>query len=231
MNNRKKMLQVIGRLSFTGIMALITLIAFHLNNYRPGTGSMKIALDDYIPFNKYFIFPYVYWFLYVAVGLIILAVINKKNYFRMFTSIVAGMLICYVIYYFYPSTVPRPIITSNDLVSNIVKFIYSADKPYNCFPSIHVLNSFFISIFLIKSIKNKNIHVVCYVSFILITLSTLFVKQHYILDAVSAIILGGIIYFVVMAVSADNKTILFKNKEKSKLNNDKLTKTKYEAEI
>lgn len=225
MNNKRNLIEIIKRLSFTIIMAVITTIDVHLNTSRPGTNNLEITLDKYIPFNKYFIFPYVYWFLYVAAGLIILAVINKKNYFRMLASIIIGMLICYVIYYFYPSTVTRPIINSNDFVSKIVKFIYSVDNPYNCFPSIHVLNSVFITVFMCKSLKNKKLHIIFYLSFIAITLSTLFVKQHYVLDAVSAIGLGAIIYYAVMLVTKERKVHSYKTKT------SRFHKNKYETDL
>ena len=31
---------------------------------------MHVAMDDYIPFNEYFIVPYLMWFLYVAVTIL-----------------------------------------------------------------------------------------------------------------------------------------------------------------
>ena len=54
------------------------------------------------------------------------------------------MSICYIIYYVYPTQINRPIINNSNIFNFLVNIVYSADKPVNCFPSLHVLTTYFI---------------------------------------------------------------------------------------
>lgn len=75
-----------------------------------------------------------------------------------------------------------------------------ADKCQNVFPSIHVYNSVGCAIAIYKCNDFKHgtlIKAFAIVTAILITLSTMFIKQHSILDVVSACILAIIMYIFV----------------------------------
>ena len=43
---------------------------------------MHVALDDFIPFNEYFIVPYMMWFLYVAGTILYFLFTNREDYYR-----------------------------------------------------------------------------------------------------------------------------------------------------
>ena len=136
-------------------------------------------------------------FLFISICLIYFAIVDSKTYYCLLASDVCGMLICFVIYYFFPTTVPRPTIIGTDFFSNLVKYIYASDNPYNCFPSIHVLSSFLPILFTFKYNKSRIMKVFTLISGIMIILSTLFVKQHYFLDVLASLILSSILYLVV----------------------------------
>ena len=88
-------------------------------------------------------------------------------------------------------------LTGNAFEQFWLRFIYGADKPTNVFPSIHVFNSIGCAIALIKSKKfkdNKPMHIFAIISAVLITLSTMFIKQHSVMDAVAASIIAYILY-------------------------------------
>jgi len=71
-------------------------------------------------------------------------------------------------------------ITGTDFFSNLILNLYKVDKPYNCFPSIHVLNSVLIALYIYESEKvNKWIKAICIIMSASIILSTMFIKQHY----------------------------------------------------
>ncbi|MDZ5001614.1 hypothetical protein GNF79_21685, partial [Clostridium perfringens] len=104
----------------------------------------SIALDKKIPFLSIFIFPYIYWYIYVFVGLTFILLKNRRNYMRALLAISIGMCVCYLIYYLFPVEIVRPTIISNSLPNKLVSIIYENDRPFNCFPSIHVLNTYII---------------------------------------------------------------------------------------
>ena len=167
-----------------------------LNQYRDDTNSVFTFVDKFIPFNKYFILPYVSWYVFMAFFAAVLCIVDKERYFKLLLTLNIGMITCYVIYYFYPTYVPRPMITETDFLSNMVMNLYEADNPYNCFPSIHVLNSVLIALYTYESDKvYKCIKVICITISCSIIISTMFIKQHYFADVAAAIIFGYILYF------------------------------------
>jgi len=153
-------------------------------------------VDKLIPFNKIFILPYITWYVFIAIFSIALCILDKERYLKLLITLNIGMITCYIIYYFYPTYVPRPVLTGTDFLSNLVVNLYEADNPYNCFPSIHVLNSALISLYICGSKKvYKWIKVICTIMSCSIILSTMFIKQHYFADVIAGIVFAYILYF------------------------------------
>ncbi|MGH4119008.1 phosphatase PAP2 family protein [Clostridium sp.] len=175
---------------------LISLTYPILNQYRGSTNSVVTFVDNLIPFNKYFILPYVSWYVFIAIFSAILCVLDKERYLKLLITINIGMITCYVIYFFYPTYVPRPIIAGSDFLSNLVSNLYAADNPYNAFPSIHVLNSTLIAFYIYTSEKvNKLTKIICIIMSMSIIISTMFIKQHYFADVAAGIIFACVLYF------------------------------------
>jgi membrane-associated phospholipid phosphatase len=178
-----------------GSIPLVNILYPILNSSTRGVNSLVTDLDRGLPLLKVFIIPYLCWYGFIFLTLTYLCLKDKRVYFKALVSINLGLIACYTIYFFYQTTVPRPIINDNDWLTGLVALIYQADEPFNCFPSIHCLTSYLM----MKAINNssvKNLHNqgVVYPFAILIILSTLFVKQHVFLDVIGAILLGDIIY-------------------------------------
>lgn len=172
-------------------------IYIYLNSYRGKVYHIQTPIDVMIPFNKYFIVPYILWYLYIGFIFFYYAVYDDKKYFKLLAGVNIGMMICFVIYYFFPTYVPRPQVYGEDIFADLVRFIYGRDNPYNCFPSIHVLDSVIMAVYINRdetiTLNTKIISTLISASIIL---STMFVKQHYFYDAVSATILAYGMYFV-----------------------------------
>ncbi|EPY03686.1 Ser/Thr and Tyr protein phosphatase (Dual specificity) [Paenibacillus alvei TS-15] len=109
----------------------------------------------------------------------------------------AGLILCYSVYYLFLTTVPRPDVNSNGLISSMVQFIYATDQPYNCFPSIHVLSSYIIikAVMQCRQISRQLKSFIVIFCWFIIT-STLFVKQHVLLDVAGGILLTELLYLV-----------------------------------
>ncbi len=187
----------ISKRALWGLSILLISMSYPiLNQYRGEANSVFTAVDKLIPFNKYFILPYVSWYIFVAVFAGILCIVDKGRYFKLLITLNVGMITCYIIYYFYPTYVPRPIIKGTDFFSNMVLNLYAADNPYNCFPSIHVLNSVLIALYTYESDKiSKLTKIICVFIAASIVLSTMFIKQHYFADVLSAIVFAFMLYF------------------------------------
>ncbi|MDT8718932.1 inositol phosphorylceramide synthase [Clostridium sp. 19966] len=166
-----------------------------VNNVNGGYKIMITPLDNYIPFVKEFIVFYMLWFPYIFLGMVYICSKDAKVYYRTISSLLLGMGISCVIFLVFQTYVPRPTVDGSDIFSKLVMFIYSTDKPYNCFPSLHVLESYVVmrGIHSISD-KDKRVVIASDIIGVLIILSTQFVKQHVIIDVVGGIYLGEVIF-------------------------------------
>lgn len=73
----------------------------------------------------------------------------------------------------------RPTFVDDDILTKIVEIVYKNDKPYNRFPSLHVLTTYFVMNGISEVESNKKITLPVNITGVLIILSTLFVKQQY----------------------------------------------------
>lgn len=181
------------------ILPLININYVISNTLFQSGKNLALPLDKEIPFVSLFVFPYVYWYIFIIVGLIFLLSKDRKEYLRALMAIYIGMCICFAFYYLYPVEISRPVVENNTIPNKIVNIIYKNDRPFNCFPSIHVLNTYIIMRFT-KIKDNKYWFYYTNIIGILIILSTLFIKQHFILDGVVAIILAEIVILVVKKI-------------------------------
>ncbi len=184
------------RLLFILLIPAAQGLYFLINLSTTTAYDITIFLDKFIPFNEWFILPYVFWYIYTFGALLVLAFTDYKTYFKLLFSIVTGMLVCFLIYVIFPTTVPRPAIEGTNILKQMVLFIYGNDKPYNCFPSIHMMDTLLITLFIFKHNRNKILKLSTAFICVSIYLSTFFVKQHSILDAVASTILGVVLFYV-----------------------------------
>ncbi len=178
---------------------IVSLIYPLVNKPRPNVRNLETVVDKMIPFNAHFIIPYVIWYIYVGLFLVLLCIVNEKAYYNMLKTLIVGALICAVIFIVFPTTVPRPVLEDTTAFNWMVNKIYSSDLPYNCFPSIHVYNSAVIAIFVNREKKFKLSTKICStVVSISIMASTLFIKQHYFWDLVAGVVLAYVCYALVI---------------------------------
>ncbi|PLS09463.1 phosphatase PAP2 family protein [Neobacillus cucumis] len=179
-------------------LLVIPLLAsiYNLLNNRP-TKAMDISteFDQSIPFLPLFIIPYILWYGYIFCYLIYFCFKDTVVYLKTLLLIAVAEIICFVVYFFFQTTVPRPTLTGDSLLIDLVKWIYTNDRPYNCFPSIHVLTTFAV---MLASLHIKNKHILnnffIHTCGTLIIISTLFVKQHVIFDMIGSMFLVTFLY-------------------------------------
>ena len=175
------------------VRSKITIIKLFINNYN----LVNIPLDDKIPFIKEFIYIYMIWYPFLIFNYYIIYKSNKEKYIKLVLATITSLIMLYIFFILYPSKVIRPDINSyNDLTTFILYIVYKVDSPTNCFPSGHCLLCFTLIYSLLdnQTISNK-LKMPALIINILIIMSTLFVKQHVILDVISAFALATINYY------------------------------------
>lgn len=155
----------------------------------------QTALDTAIPFCEWFIIPYCLWYpLLIAVGLWLL-VQDRKGFRRYMDHLAITFLASAVIWLLIPNGQDlRPVFLPNDnLPSRMVEFLYSIDTNTNVFPSVHVVGSLCAAAAARKSpafSARPLIRSAVAVLAVLICLSTLFIKQHTLLDVAGGLALS-----------------------------------------
>lgn len=192
----KRISPFMNRLFWALLVPGVHIFYFIEREPRNQTYNFKLAIDDLIPFNNFFIIPYVFWYFFQAWALILFASVRPKRYFQLLFSLVSGTLICDLIFYFLPSIVIRPVVQGHGFLDEMVRNFYLWDYPSNCFPSIHVLYTVLIALFIYASFQDKAIRIFTIVCAVMISIPTLFVKQHYLLDVLAGTFLAiGLFFF------------------------------------
>ena len=182
----------------------------------PGLHITYTALDNFIPFCEYFVIPYILWFFYMIVTCFFIYFKGTDSeYLKLAFSLIIGMSSALFICMIYPNGVnlrPQSFSHHNIFIS-IVSSLYLSDTPTNVFPSIHVYNSLAAHIALTKSKALENYGLIKTLSLLLcisICASTVFLKQHSIIDVMGAGILMIILYIIIYL--PDYRKILIRNK-------------------
>ncbi len=163
-------------------------------------------IDTKIPFNKWFIFPYISWMPVLYLSFLYLALKNRNIYWRTLLIYNVSVMACNVVFFFFPTYVPRPDLLGTDVASRLVHFIYQSDAPYNCFPSVHCLTSYLLFITFKRDLTLKlPIRIFMYTLLWLIIASTVFTKQHALIDVFGGILFAEATYQLVRYVSSRNQ--------------------------
>jgi len=75
-----------------------------------------------------------------------------------------------------------------------LRFLYGADPPFNCFPSLHVAHSFVSALTSYR--VNRRLGIASIVCASLVGISTLYTKQHYIADVIAGTLLACVAYAI-----------------------------------
>ncbi len=181
------------------MVLLVTLVPFYIlipellppqTRYVP-----ELALDRAIPLIPSW--ALVYGALYVFLILLPIFVVRQDEQIR--RTVFAYLLIwitSYVVFFFvYPTVAPRPArMIGEGFAAWGLRALYSSDPPYNCFPSLHVAHSFVSALTCYRVHRSLGVFATCCAA--LVALSTLFTKQHYILDVIAGVFLAFVAYAI-----------------------------------
>lgn len=158
-------------------------------------------LDKYIPFMEIFAIPYFIWFIFIFITVAYFFLTSKQDFYKCCAFLFIGMTICLIIYTIWPNghylRVDLNSLGRSNIFTRIIGRLYKFDTATNVFPSIHVYNSIGAMIAIRKSERLKNIkwlQISTFILTVLICMSTVFLKQHSILDVFGGIILSIIMY-------------------------------------
>ncbi len=159
-------------------------------------------IDDWIPFIPWFVIFYLLWYVYIAVGMLYFTFVEKEGFRRLIVFLYTEIFLCLLFCTMFPNGHDmRPVLAGRtDLFSNLVKLIYDADPHcVTVMPSMHVMNAVAITAAVTKSKRlshKKGLVWGCWIFTFLVALSTVFIKQHSILDVAVAAVVCVLMYLL-----------------------------------
>ncbi len=181
----------IDSLYFRAVLAALVIFSLsiysQINRRDPGRYSvLTTRLDERIPFVPAFSVPYLIYipYLFFIVGY---GILFSRYYAQIAASTLAVQLAAAAVYHIHQTHVPRPQVNGRDPFSRLTAFIYSFDRPYCAYPSLHVAYSLLCCYW--ASLLFPALTAAFVVLTVFIIASTLFLKQHVIADVVSGLLL------------------------------------------
>ena len=154
----------------------------------------EVALDRLIPLQPAWALVYGSLYLFL-IALPVFVVRQKGQIRRTVLSYLAVWITAFVCFLLYPTKAPRPAEVIGDGFGVwALRLLYGMDPPYNCFPSIHVAHSFVSALTCYR--VNRRVGIATGLAASLIGISTLFTKQHYVLDVIAGVFLAWAAYLV-----------------------------------
>ena len=150
-------------------------------------------LDDIIPFNEWFLIPYVGWYLLIVVSLLYFGLYSIYSFKKLQVYIIITQAVAMAVYIIYPNCqMLRPeVLPRDNFLTDCISFLYAFDTNTGVCPSLHCAYSFGIASVWLKEKSASRLWKVLVVIFvILICLSTMFIKQHSVLDFFAALPVG-----------------------------------------
>ncbi len=184
-----------------GVVFLVGYLSINAyNDYRFNTGQAEFLISEdlqydfekKIPFIPEWNIIYLYTYPYIVLPLF--TIFDKKIYKQTVYTLLSVAIMSFIFFILFPSRVDlREPAEGTGFIKYLMDFTQSADKPNNCLPSHHIAASVVITLFSLKYNRKLGIFTIAISGGI--TLSVLFLKQHYFLDIVSGIAVALIWYF------------------------------------
>lgn len=171
------------------LMYLFVERVFPVETYHP----VYCALDDLLPFQELFLIPYLLWFAEL-VFMTLYPLLKDRDVFcryMWYTILTYTTAMCIYIYMIYPTCQNLRVETfaRDNVLTRIMGFLYTCDTNTNVCPSIHVLGAMgtLFAALRLECFRHPVRKLLWGLLTVLICLSTVFLKQHSVLDIVAAL--------------------------------------------
>ena len=179
------------------LLMIIPVYLFIGEPWMPGQTlhAPEVALDRAI--SVWPAWSVIYGSLFLAALLPVFVVHRQELFRRMVLAFLMVWLVSYVFFLAYPTISPR----QDEVIGEgffvwALRAIYSSDTRYNCFPSLHVAQCFLAALTCYR--VHRGVGVVAGVWAFLVAVSTLYTKQHYVLDAIAGASLAYLAYVLLL---------------------------------
>ena len=178
------------------MVAFVSLVPLYIFIGRAIAGrplhTPALALDRLLPLVP--AWALVYGSVYLFLILLPVFLIRQPEHIRRTVfAYLTIWLVAYASFLAYPTVAPRPAgVEGEGFVVWGLRFLYAADPPYNCFPSLHVAHAFVSALTCYR--LHRTVGIIGVICATLVAVSTLFTKQHYVADVIAGTCLALVAY-------------------------------------
>lgn len=171
-----------------------------VSSQRTAFFDVSLGFEQSIPFFPLFIFGYI--LVYLSVVLVYFVLDDIADWRRAIISFLLATTLAYIIFLIFPVRMDlRPDLSHLSGISAIVtRFYYVIDLPYNCFPSLHVT---YPTLATLISWRHHRTWCLAFAAMtIVVAISVVLVKQHYLADVIAGFVNAGICYWLTVKIEA-----------------------------
>lgn len=196
---------IVTLLPMTIYMVIYMPLFFWIERLEPAGGFNIIhtPLDDMIPVVEAFIVPYILWLPYLLISMVAIGIKSREASRKTSYMLMTGMTLFIIISLVYPNTLElrAQIPERENIFMSLVDHLHDIDTPTNVLPSLHVFDALCVAAGIHMAFgKRKLLLVLSDILVTLIILSTLFIKQHSVIDVLSAMVMFIVLFAVICFV-------------------------------
>ena len=180
------------------------LLSFIILEQRPTVYTVYSALDDLIPFCEWFVIPYLGWMVALLTMSLYTLAYDLDAFRRFMKYLILTTIVAEIAYLIWPNQqLLRPDLSTlgrANPLTWVVSIIYSVDSNTNVCPSLHCIGAFAVYFCARSTPKFRTAAWTAFflIFALMICASTVFIKQHSIVDffaAIPVIIIGYFCFY------------------------------------
>ncbi|MDA0926380.1 MAG: phosphatase PAP2 family protein [archaeon] len=164
--------------------------------------SVQSPLDLALPFLPWMMVFYISFYAYFPIMFWLGAAEHRRHQGERLTlRLIQASWVAFVIFLVFPVEVDlrHQVVHSDDSFASLFAALHALDTPYNAWPSLHVLQSLLVVLTVQAWLANDGalrplLRALLWSAWTLLALSTMLVKQHYIFDAVTGLVIGVVLW-------------------------------------
>lgn len=181
----------------------LSLVAFFgylpLNRFLKKGYHWKSPLDDRLPLIPWFVYPYLFfYFPWMLIFYFTLYFRPLEDIQHVFVSTLLATSIGYLFFFFLPTYVITSYPKGKGPAIKLLQFLYVADKPFNACPSMHVFMTILVMLFSWSWWPEYGL--LWLTLGVLISVSTVLTKRHYVYDVAGGVIVGVLSYLLTSTI-------------------------------
>ncbi|MDZ4676701.1 MAG: phosphatase PAP2 family protein [Oligoflexia bacterium] len=163
-------------------------IITNYNSLNPPQFLPLTFLDMQIPFLEWT--GWIYCTVYFVPLIAAFVVTKDRDIKAMLTCFLVLSTLCFIVFLMHPTTYPRPTLSEPNFFNFPLQIAFQIDRPSNCWPSLHVVYAFLTAFFV--QLYKPRLGSFLLLWAIVIAISTLTVKQHYLWDVLAGYLLARV---------------------------------------